>query len=296
MLIALSMVLACPVLADDTPTPWPTETPTPTSTPTRTPTPTATGTIPTATATGCPALTFNTDEPIYYPGIPFDEQMIRHIERINVNERNMTECSSDPVEHWMEGMVIQVQTTPPAAPPPGFTRFYPQGTGLYQITSAGVVSAILQNNNTPTPTQTVTVTPTPTVTPTGTPHYHALGTFSNIAVLDADGYLYVGYSSQTSATIGIPMPAAGSITGISVSCTTSGYAGGDRIDFECRLNGTNVYEVRVTPDGTGDDSTYTTQAVGTDTFVAGDIIAVYVDLQGSPPRLSKAIVTIWGTW
>lgn len=292
LLIALSMILACPVLADDTPTPWPTETPTPTQTPTRTATPTATGTIPTATVTSCPALMFNTDEPIYYPSIPFDEQMIRHIERINVNERNMTECSEDPVEHWMEGMVIQVQTTPPAAPPPGYTRFFPQGTGLYQITSAGVVSAILQSNNTPTPTATPTVTATPTSTPVpGFPYQYV-----SRSSITADAYLYISGLWQTSATFGYPMHAAGSIVSIEVCVTYSGYTAGDRTDFECRKNGVNVYEVRVTPSGKGDFCGTATQAAGTDTFAAGDIISAYVDNQGTLSEMSQIVMIIGVVW
>ncbi|GEM_PF-3701164 len=158
---------------------------------------------------------------------------------------------------------------------------------------------LIANTPTPTATPTSTTTPTNTATPTNTPTSTPIAgypvAFQNERDITADAYLYIG-NWQTSSTYGYPMPYAGSITSIWVCATYGTYTPGDRTDFECRKNGTNVFELRLTPSGTGVICGTTTQAVGTDTFAANDIISAYVDNQGSLSTITNISMIVGVTW
>ncbi len=158
---------------------------------------------------------------------------------------------------------------------------------------------LIANTPTPTSTPTATATPTntaaPTNTPTSTPVAGYPICFENDRDITADAYLYLG-NWQTSSTYGYPMPYAGSITSIWVCANYSTYTPGDRTDFEVRKGGTNVFEIRLTPSGTGVICGTTTQAVGTDTFSANDIISAYVDNQGSLSTITNISMIVGVTW
>jgi len=73
------------------------------------------------------------------------------------------------------------------------------------------------------------------------------------------------------------MPRDGSIVGISVCTDWNVETTRGDLQFEVRKNGANVFSVNVPVNGTGIKTAYATQARGTDTFAAGDIIQLYVD-------------------
>lgn len=76
------------------------------------------------------------------------------------------------------------------------------------------------------------------------------------------------------ATRGWVAPRDGSITAVSASlaCTV---ANATPTDIQVRVNGTSVFSTSIVVSSTGDKSGYSTQAVGVDTFSAGDVISLY---------------------
>ncbi len=88
-------------------------------------------------------------------------------------------------------------------------------------------------------------------------------------------YLKMVNGVLCSATKGYIMHRAGSIVGVSFTATISSVIGGNA-SIEVRKNGSAVYSITYAVTGeSGDFSAYGNQSRGTDTFSAGDVIAIY---------------------
>lgn len=74
------------------------------------------------------------------------------------------------------------------------------------------------------------------------------------------------------STKGIPMPRAGSIVGISIMANCSSFTSSGTLTYKCYKGETNVFEGSYTISSDGVSTDQTTQARGTDTFNAGDLI------------------------
>ena len=104
------------------------------------------------------------------------------------------------------------------------------------------------------------------------------------SAFSSDRYLDFNNGTQMDDYEGYRMHRAGSITGVSCqfNCTTN--AGGD-VDIEVRKNGVKVFEkASVSIPDTNAATRYgdsATQARGTDTFVVGDVLTLYVCVNGS---------------
>jgi len=107
------------------------------------------------------------------------------------------------------------------------------------------------------------------------------GTFSTSRYLDFNN------GTQMGATIGYRMHRAGSITGVSCQFNVTSQTDGFDTPFdqayslvrtEVRKNGTNVFYVDESPTSTGNKGDSATQARGTDTFAAGDVLTLYVTI------------------
>jgi len=107
------------------------------------------------------------------------------------------------------------------------------------------------------------------------------GTFNSSRYLDFNN------GTQMGATIGYRMHRAGSITGVScqfnVTSQTDGYDNPmdevySRVRTEVRKDGSNVFYVDESPTSTGNKGDSATQARGTDTFAAGDVLTLYVTI------------------
>ncbi len=103
----------------------------------------------------------------------------------------------------------------------------------------------------------------------------------------ADGYLTLPNGTLMTATFGYPMQRAGSIVGVSGMLNVTAVTTDGTIDVEVKKGGVTVYSVTITTAGTGDYSAYATQVRGTDTFVAGDLLQLYVNFQTFVGTITK---------
>lgn len=85
------------------------------------------------------------------------------------------------------------------------------------------------------------------------------------------GYLST-HTVAHSSTVGLVMPRAGSIVGLSGLVSASGHAGTGDMTFEVRKNNTVVLSAAVSVTGNGVFKVVSTQARGTDTFSASDLV------------------------
>jgi hypothetical protein len=92
-----------------------------------------------------------------------------------------------------------------------------------------------------------------------------------IASGTTSGYVTTDNLIMTS-TMGMVMPRAGSIVGITGLVLASGHAGAGNMTFEARVNNTVVFSAAVNVTGNGVFTVVSTQARGTDTFAAGDLV------------------------
>ena len=110
-------------------------------------------------------------------------------------------------------------------------------------------------------------------------------TFGDVTSRSADVYLQTTTGVLTSATQGYYMHRAGSIVGISANfdVTTNSGGGGDALFFDARIDGSTVFRAQwlASGEGTGVKNASNTQARGTDTFSAGDILSAFVDETGT---------------
>ena len=99
------------------------------------------------------------------------------------------------------------------------------------------------------------------------------GTSANYS--GGERFMKVGNVTFTTS-IGMVMPRAGSIVGMScmvnVGFISIGFSGD--FDYKCYKNGSVVFEKSTTISGTGFLKDFTTQARGETTFVAGDVISL----------------------
>jgi hypothetical protein len=94
----------------------------------------------------------------------------------------------------------------------------------------------------------------------------------------ASRYLDFYNGQQATGTLGYRMPRAGSIVGASVTCKCTGHVSDAVWNIEVHKNGTVVFpSASATIAGTGDKKWGSTQARGTDTFVAGDVLSLYMN-------------------
>lgn len=101
----------------------------------------------------------------------------------------------------------------------------------------------------------------------------------SITGISSDQYMTVSGVTMT-ANKGFVMERAGSIVGLSIAynVTTVDVAALGGIDIQVRKNGTNVYSTGELLELTnGDKKVNITQNRGTDTFIAGDTISLYID-------------------
>ena len=96
-----------------------------------------------------------------------------------------------------------------------------------------------------------------------------------------DQFLRGGGNSVMGATTGYMMNRAGSIVGVTWMYSVDSYTPVATVEIEIRKNNSAVYEVSDTIAATGVGDVRGTQARGTDTFVAGDIITALVDIDGT---------------
>lgn len=105
---------------------------------------------------------------------------------------------------------------------------------------------------------------------------------TNSTDLAASLYIKMINGMLCSATVGYPMPRAGSIVGIAAACQIDSATDDDFLDAEVYVIDTGVgtsevFQARIALDSgsSGEESWEATQARGTSTFNAGDQIAVY---------------------
>lgn len=108
---------------------------------------------------------------------------------------------------------------------------------------------------------------------------------------NADGYLGL-YANYATANHSWLMMRAGSITGLSVCANVSSETGAGNIIYHVYKNGVSVLSVTIATAGVAVYEQYTTQARGTDTFVAGDQISVYCDLSTFSGTIAPAWVLV----
>lgn len=108
-----------------------------------------------------------------------------------------------------------------------------------------------------------------------------LGIGSNAGNLTVDDWLRGSGFGQHSNTMGYLMTRAGSIVGATFMYNIDSYTPVATLELEVRKNDVVVYSLVDTIAATGVGSMYDTQARGTDTFVAGDIIAARIDVTGT---------------
>ncbi len=102
-----------------------------------------------------------------------------------------------------------------------------------------------------------------------------------------DGYLF-----EHSATRGYVATADGSITGFGVSLDVSTGAPLAGWTIEVRVNGSSVLDRGFSTSSVGDQSAYITQAVGVDSFSAGDIISFYANESGGGSTIANISVNL----
>lgn len=110
----------------------------------------------------------------------------------------------------------------------------------------------------------------------------------------ADRYLKGAHNGVVmTSTKGITMPRAGSITAVSynLGCTIASAA--STADIEVRINGSNVFSITgISTASTGVRSGQSTQARGTDTFAAGDILGAYYNSSTAVATVDDIFVLI----
>lgn len=90
-----------------------------------------------------------------------------------------------------------------------------------------------------------------------------------------------GAYSDGTASLGLPMQRDGSIIGATYMTSLDSYTPVATGEFEVWINGSVVYSITKTFDATGNQSWTGTQARGTTTFSAGDIMSLRFDLTGT---------------
>lgn len=106
------------------------------------------------------------------------------------------------------------------------------------------------------------------------------------------GYLVSGGVTHTS-TVGLPMPAAGSILEISVCANVSAFTTTGTLTYQVRKADTPVFSVvsdSVT--GTGVQALNAAQARAVDTFAQGDLLQLYLDKTDSFSGTVNGIATV----
>ena len=89
-----------------------------------------------------------------------------------------------------------------------------------------------------------------------------------------------GYSTHNT-TKGYVMGRTGSIVGASNLYNIDSYTPTVTVETKVYVDAVETYTLSDTIDGTGIRAVYGTQARGTDTFVAGDILHIYMDVTGT---------------
>ena len=115
----------------------------------------------------------------------------------------------------------------------------------------------------------------------------------NWSSMSASGYLKYPDGTTMSSTKGFVMPAAGSLTGFYVKFNVTATSGsGDKWIARVYKNGSSVLDggfISATTTGWKTDSAF--QAKGTDTFVAGDIISMYLEESGGSATVDDIMFT-----
>ena len=104
---------------------------------------------------------------------------------------------------------------------------------------------------------------------------------NNITNQTTSQFLDVENGLITTTTRGRPLVRAGSVTGIAGYVSVDSFTGGAILDMAVFVNATEVFQARNTISGTGVQTWTATQARGTDTFSAGDRIAVQIQVTGT---------------
>lgn len=108
-----------------------------------------------------------------------------------------------------------------------------------------------------------------------------LGCGNQVTNQTVDKYLKGAGGWSWSEVAGYCMNRAGSIVGVTMNYIVDSYSDTPTVECEVRVGDVVVYSVSETVDGTGSRSIYGTQARGTDTFSAGDIITAKIDVTGT---------------
>ena len=97
----------------------------------------------------------------------------------------------------------------------------------------------------------------------------------------SDRYLDFNNGTQMDDNIGYRMHRPGSITGVSCQFKCTANTGGN-VDINVRKNGSTVFSKNsISVSSTGDFGGSATQAVDVDTFAAGDVLTLFVEINGS---------------
>lgn len=107
----------------------------------------------------------------------------------------------------------------------------------------------------------------------------------------AGAYLNSSGVASTS-TKGFRMPRAGSIVGISLQTSINTFVSSGNATAQARVNGSSVFTTTVAISADGDFGGQSTQARGTDTFSAGDIINAFVNIDSGSYIVAAPIVVI----
>ena len=104
-----------------------------------------------------------------------------------------------------------------------------------------------------------------------------------------DRYLDFNNGTEMSATIGYRMPFDGSVTAVSAQFNVSVFTASGPFEIQVRINGSEVFSASMTISSTGNMGMTNSQARGIDTFSAGDVLTLFVDVQ---PELIASIEKI----
>ena len=100
-------------------------------------------------------------------------------------------------------------------------------------------------------------------------------------VLNTTGSAYLGIQTNVyTATRGLAMMRPGSVTGISVNLSVTAQTTAGNVVVHVYKNGASVFSVTVAIAGVSTYTESSTQARGTDTFVADDLITMYLQFAG----------------
>lgn len=107
----------------------------------------------------------------------------------------------------------------------------------------------------------------------------------------ADRYLDFYNGQQSSSHNGYVMTRAGQVIGVSCSMLITDYTAASSVSIKVRKNGVLVFEAlqNVTVNGIKnfhDNQTRAAAIAAGDTFVAGDVLTLYVDFQNTPPSFT----------